>query len=189
MLDFDCCPPRISERDEMLATSIKIVWNKTGTAVRRPPAIAAAVDAVLAPDDVELDYTDAKLSLDVLIDGTIDVPATRSAIEQLAAIARHMAGPTASPNARLVALRRLLYEAGSWNEHLPFAYDHPDPLGQNIANKILTKYLTTRRGNCVSMPILFLILADRLDLDVTLAKVPLHFLARYRDEDGRTIKH
>lgn len=35
--------------------------------------------------------------------------------------------------------------------------------------KLLSRYLDSRRGDCVSMPILFLILADRLGLDVSLS--------------------
>lgn len=37
------------------------------------------------------------------------------------------------------------------------------------------------------MPILFLILADRLGLDLSLAMAAAHFFVRWRDEEGRTV--
>ncbi|MCA9340613.1 MAG: hypothetical protein KDA17_06880, partial [Candidatus Saccharibacteria bacterium] len=38
------------------------------------------------------------------------------------------------------------------------------------------------RGNCVSMPLLFLALGERLDLELTLSTAPLHFLVKYTDD-------
>lgn len=94
---------------------------------------------------------------------------------------------SATNAARLSALRTLLYEAGPWNGGRPCGYDHSDPLGTDIANKLLANYLRTRRGNCISMPILFLVLAERLDLDVALALAPLHVFLHHRDEYGRVV--
>ena len=148
---------------------------------------AATVAALLAvPDEARIDYAAAKLAIDRLIDDSGDPAVTIAAVDRMAEGVRRLAGAGAGANQRLVALRRTLYEPGPWNDRRPFAYDHDDPLGRNIANKLLAHYLATRRGNCVSMPILFLILADRLDLDVTLATAPLHIFARYRDADGGT---
>ena len=71
---------------------------------------------------------------------------------------------------------------GDWNGHRPFQYDLSDPLGHKIANKLLPTYLATRRGNCVSMPVLFIILADRLGLPVTASTAPQHIFAKFRDD-------
>ena len=73
--------------------------------------------------------------------------------------------------------------AGEWNSNRPFAYDLSDPLGHNIQNKLLSTYLETRLGNCVSMPILFLILADRLGVKVTLSTAPFHLYVQYYDDE------
>ena len=171
----------------MRATAIKFSWNEPGKTNHACPDSAATVSNILLErDDARLDYTVAKLAFDRLIDAEIDTNVTVSMIDTMAEAARNLAGEAASPNSRLVALRKLLYESGPWNDHRPFAYDHNDPLGQDVANKLLANYLRTRRGNCVSMPILFLILADKLDLDVTLVTAPLHILARYRGEDDQT---
>lgn len=152
----------------------------------RHPA-GAALQAILSRPAESLDYARAKLAIDRLVDPTVDSDRASIDLDRLAAEALRLAGPSAGANARLAALRRLIYEPGAWNAERPFAYDHGDPLGQDIRNMLLPVYLATRRGNCVSMPILFLILAERIGLDVALATAPLHMFVRWRDESGGTL--
>jgi regulator of sirC expression with transglutaminase-like and TPR domain len=149
------------------------------------PAAAAAVRAVLALPDQELDYARAKVALDRIVDPAIDADATLAELDRLADNAWRLAGHSPTESAKLAAVRTVIYESGPWNDHRPFAYDHSDPLGHHIPNKLLHNYLATRRGQCVSMPILFLILADRLELDVALAEAPEHIFVRYTDRAGR----
>ncbi len=93
-----------------------------------------------------------------------------------------------SPSSRdkVDALRRHLYEAGPWNSNQPFRYDlDGDPMGHDIQNKLLPTYLATKRGNCVSMPLLFIVLGQKLGIDVTAAAAPEHVFVKYRDETDR----
>ena len=48
-------------------------------------------------------------------------------------------------------------------------------------------YLARRLGNCVSMPILFLILAEKLGVALRLASAPHHMFLRYLAPDGSAI--
>ncbi|MEK7265601.1 MAG: transglutaminase family protein, partial [Pseudomonadota bacterium] len=86
---------------------------------------------------------------------------------------------------KIAAVRKVIYEPGPWNRNRPFSYDRADPLGRDSRNKLISTYLQTRKGNCVSMPALFLILADRLGADVTLSSAPLHIFVKWTDEAGR----
>lgn len=131
------------------------------------------------------DLTTTKLALDKLVDPSIDEAAVRRELDLLAAQARTVAGANATDEQKINAVRRVIYKAGPWNDNRPFTYDHDDPLGLNVQNKLLSTYLRTRRGNCVSMPTLFLILADRLDLNVSFGTAPLHVFIRYTDPRGR----
>src|SRR6185295_18483907 len=79
---------------------------------------------------------------------------------------------------------RAIYEVGAWNYGRAFGYDHADPFGRILANRLLFTYLRTRQGNCISMPTLFLIVADRMGLNVHLATAPLHMFVRYTDPQG-----
>lgn len=144
----------------------------------------AAVREVLAAPEGRLDYLRAKLTFDRLIDPTVNVKAVKSQIERMVGAARQLGGRDASDVYRLAAVRNVIYEAGAWNDQRPFSYDHNDPYGQNIRNKLLSSYLETRLGNCVSMPTLFLILADRLEVNVALSVAPLHVFVRYNRAQG-----
>jgi regulator of sirC expression with transglutaminase-like and TPR domain len=148
-------------------------------------APASVVRELLAAPEVALDYATAKLVLDKLVEPQIDTRTTLLEVEQLVEAAREMAGSLPSNDAALLAIRRTLHERGPWNEGRPCAYDHSDPLGQDLRNSLLSNYLKTRRGSCVSMPILFLIMSERLGLNVSLAAAPLHLFVRYRDDQGR----
>ena len=171
----------------MRVASVRVDWSRANTAGPASVDPVAAVRAVLSVGDAGLDYGRAKLAFDQLVNPVHAVADTMAQLDRLVDGAHQLAGPSASPDARLAALSRLLYVAGPWNDHRPFAYDHDDPLGQRIGNKLLAVYLATRRGNCISMPALFLILADKLGLDVALATAPLHVFLRYRSEGGRVV--
>ncbi len=146
------------------------------------PALAQSLvtHAITSQSDV----TTTKLALDKLVDPSIDEAAVRRELDELAAQARIIAGPNATDEQKINAVRRVIYKAGPWNDNRPFTYDHDDPLGLNVQNKLLSTYLRTRRGNCVSMPTL-LILADRLGLNVSFGTAPLHVFIRYTDPQGR----
>ena len=149
---------------------------------------AEAVRAVLATPDDQLDFAKAKLEFDKIIDPTIDIDAWMQKLSQMEQVVRTMAGPSASRWEKLGAIQKYIYASGEWNDHRPYAYDLADPLGKNISNKLLTTYLSTRRGNCVSMPILFLILANRLGEHVTASTAPSHIFVRVVDDTtGKTI--
>lgn len=84
---------------------------------------------------------------------------------------------------KFLATRMYIYEAGIWNTDNPFLYDLDDPLGERLENQLLSTYLNTRLGNCVSMPTLFLALMERVDPNVPFAGVsaPLHLFCRLRN--------
>lgn len=133
------------------------------------------------------DYLQAKLEVDAIVQPSLNNQNTRQVAEALAAEAHRIAGANANDALKLAAVRTVIYESGVWNDNRPFAYDMRDPLGRNIQNKLLATYMQTRLGNCVSMPVLFLILADRLELNVSLATAPHHVFVRYTDAGGRAL--
>lgn len=143
------------------------------------PAPASIVGSSLSVAEDLLDFASAKLAFDRIVDPSIKTATFEKEVARLANEANNIVGPRASDGAKIDAVRKVLYEAGPWNDHRPFSYDHTDPLGQNIQNKLLSTYLLTRRGNCVTMPTLFMIVGRRLGLNLTLSTAPLHVLVRY----------
>lgn len=162
---------------------ISILYSQPTSAT--PFAPAESIRAVLSVPDASLDYMTAKLAFDRIIKPSIDGAAITAQVDALAARARAIAGANASDVDKLKAVRQVLYDAGAWNGNRPFAYDHDDPLGLNVYNKLLPTYLATRRGNCVSMPVLHIILAEKLGLNVHLSTAPLHMFVRYTNPQNQ----
>jgi regulator of sirC expression with transglutaminase-like and TPR domain len=125
------------------------------------------------------------LALDRLIDPALDAEATFSQLDRLTAEAKALAGPNADEAARMRAIRKLIYASGPWNRYRPYTYDHSDPYATD--RKLLPHYLSTRLGNCVTMPILFLIIGERLGLDLRLASAPGHMFLRLHASNGTVL--
>nr|WP_281517799.1 transglutaminase family protein [Ferranicluibacter rubi] len=119
-----------------------------------------------------------------MVDPATNAHAATSLIDNMADNVKAMAGQNAKSAETLTALKRYLYESGAWNDDRPFQYDLDDPLGEKPANRLLQRYLTTRRGNCITMPMLMLFVGQRLGLKLTLAEAPLHVFVKYTDDDG-----
>lgn len=144
----------------------------------------AQVQAVLSQPDSRLDFLDAATTFDRAIDQRSDSSGVRATVARLVDAARQMAGPKPSDAYKLAAVRKAIYGTGAWNYNRPFTYDLADPYGQKVKSKMLSTYVRTRKGNCVSMPVLFMIVADRIGLKVRLAAAPLHLFVRYTDPAG-----
>ncbi len=78
-----------------------------------PPLVAG----LLGKTDSRLDYAEAALAIDAMIDPAADLKETSATIARLIDAARQMAGPTY----KLAAIRKAIYDAGPWNygKHLP----------------------------------------------------------------------
>ncbi|MDQ0317914.1 regulator of sirC expression with transglutaminase-like and TPR domain [Pararhizobium capsulatum DSM 1112] len=146
------------------------------------PVFGGRVEGLFAP---EHDLLAVKLAVDSMLDPSSNPQLVAAEIGRIVADIEIMAGHGAEPSEKLIALKRYLYESGAWNGNWPFQYDLSDPLGEKPVNRLLQRYLTTRRGNCITMPLLFVALGQRLGLTMTLAEAPLHVLVKYTDDEGR----
>lgn len=147
---------------------------------------AKQIDTLLRQPAKDMDLARIKLTIDKMIDPSINVDAGVKQIDGMAAQVHAMLRGAPSSNERLQALQAYIYEKGPWNGYQSFDYDFDDPLGKNIHNKLLPNYIASRKGNCVTMPLLFVILGQRLGLDVTLSTAPLHLFVKYTDPETGT---
>ena len=162
--------------------SVSVLWAFWLTFA---PAFAQASDLpdlgeVIAAESI----LEAKLRTDTIVFPETDAEAVTASIKALVAQAQSGLPSDASEWDRIQAAQRVLYQPGSWNDDQPFAYDHTDPTGTKIENKSLQTYLRTRRGNCVSMPILFAIVLEGLGVPVTLGQAPEHVFVIWAMEGG-----
>jgi regulator of sirC expression with transglutaminase-like and TPR domain len=145
------------------------------------PTLEAKLETLFTPGR---DLAGIKLTVDQMADPAVDFEAAGAELDRLTNALREMAAGAQTGGEKLAALKRLIYEAGPWNDSRPFAYDIDDPLGKKPENRYLHKYLASRRGNCITMPILLVILGQRIGLTLTLAEAPLHLLVKYTDDTG-----
>lgn len=116
-------------------------------------------------------------------DNSIDIPKYLSSLDSSVAEVRRMLASRTSDKDKFGAVGMFIYEDGVWNGNHRFDYDLDDPTGANLRNQLLSTYLDTRKGNCVSMPTLFYALTQRLDpsFPVCGVAIPLHFFCRVKD--------
>jgi hypothetical protein len=117
-----------------------------------------AIRAILRQPDDQIDLGKAKVVIDKLIDPTIDAEGTLQTLEFMVSRIRLMPEFGDTGDSKVRALKRYLYESGASNDNQTFQYDLTDPLAHEIRNKLLSSYITTKKGNCVTMPLLFVIL-------------------------------
>jgi regulator of sirC expression with transglutaminase-like and TPR domain len=152
-----------------------------------PLAGEGRVRKLLAQSEGKIDFLELKLAVDKIIDPSIDEDATRKRFNVMVSDIQKSLPASASSSQKLMAIRLYLYGKGPWNNFQPFEYDFSDPDGKNLRVKLLSNYLLTKKGNCVSMPILMMLLADRLGLDVSLSYAPAHSLMKFTEtETGKT---
>jgi hypothetical protein len=69
--------------------------------------------------------------------------------------------------------------------HLPYGYDFNDFAGnKDWSKQFVSKLLTTKKGQCHSLPLLYLILAQELGAKAYLSYAPEHTYVRIQDEEG-----
>lgn len=139
---------------------------------------------LLAQPADKIDLARFKLTIDKLVSPEVDINKGLTEIDGMVRRIKAMPEFGANATSKAVALQRFIYAPGPWNGYRPFEYDLDDPLGANPRNKLLTTYLETRKGNCVTMPFLFIILGERLGIDVTASSAPNHIFVKFKNELG-----
>ncbi len=148
--------------------------------------IRADVRELFAQDMEIFDFARVKVEVDRLIEPSTDVEVQLAQIDEMVVTIRTMLPANASSWEKVETIRRYLYQPGAWNDGRAFSYDHDDPFGLDVSNKLLSDYIQDRHGNCITMPFLFIILGQRLGVDVTPAVAPLHVFVKFTDDEGIT---
>jgi regulator of sirC expression with transglutaminase-like and TPR domain len=84
--------------------------------------------------------------------------------------------------ARIGMMNTYLYKPGWWNDSLTFTYDINDLEAKAKENQFLNGLISTRRGSCVTLPMLWMVLADRLGWPVHAVLSTKHYFLRYEDD-------
>jgi len=135
--------------------------------------------AVLPDEEIPLGKTLVHISSTIGADLTgvpVDSAAVKKEISRLAGKLSDALGEERSPREVISALNRILFvEEG-------FIYDC---VAGNPDNYLLHRVIARRRGNCLGLTALYLLLAERLSLPLHIVYVPSHCFVRYEDAGAR----
>lgn len=105
------------------------------------------------------------------------------AFKYLAERFTHFFGNLQEPDLRIRALNSYLYKPGVWNDGVTFCYDDDDLHVTKRSNKFINGYIATKTGSCITMPMLYLILAERLGYPIYPVRSAKHFFVRYLTDE------
>lgn len=113
----------------------------------------------------------------------IDINSYLDLLDRMAFNVGKIAKGSEIPEARIGALNTFLYRPGRWNGNVTYEYDLDDMEARQTKNKYLNGYLETQKGSCITMPMLYIVLAQRLEWPIYAVCAPKHFFCRYVAED------
>jgi regulator of sirC expression with transglutaminase-like and TPR domain len=145
---------------------------------------AMTIEQILALPEKEIDIGLADLILAKEFYPDLKVELYLFTFDYMASRYRHFFGHITDPDERIRALNTYLYKRGSWNDSISFCYDDDDLNVAKLSNKFINGYISTKKGSCITLPMMYLILAERLGFPIYPSRLPYHFFVRYIPEDA-----
>jgi regulator of sirC expression with transglutaminase-like and TPR domain len=142
------------------------------------PSFAAeqlTIEKLAALPEDKIDIGTAALVLAKEVYPDIDVEAYSAKIDKMATGARILTKGRTDPDYRIRALNTYLYKVEGMK------YDLTDPLATKPENRYLNGILDTKNGSCVTLPLLYLAVAQRLGYPMYPVVTPQHIFLRYVD--------
>jgi regulator of sirC expression with transglutaminase-like and TPR domain len=124
------------------------------------------------PED-KIDVGRAALLLASEVYPGLDVDAYSEKIDTLVNNIRILTRGRTDPDWRVRAMNTYLYQ------HEKFQYDLTDPRATKPENRYLNGILDSKKGSCVTLPLLYLAVAQRLGYPVYAVVTPEHMFLRY----------
>jgi regulator of sirC expression with transglutaminase-like and TPR domain len=146
------------------------------------PDLEAKIEALFAQDR---DLADVKFAVDEMVNPNFKAEAGKAELDNWTKMLQALLPDSAQNSDKIAALNKLIYVAGPWNDNRSFAYDQSDPKGTNPERRFLLAYMSSRRGNCVTMPTLLMLLGKRIGLNITMSVAPFHSFNKLYGNDGR----
>lgn len=92
-------------------------------------------------------------------------------------------GQYENPDERVRALNTYFYKPGRWNDGITFGYDDDDLHVTKLSNRFINGYIASKKGSCITMPMLYVILGERLGWPIYPVRSAKHFFVRYIPEE------
>jgi serine protease Do len=167
-------PAAIEERADRLAQQaqqLRLLSNKLQEA-----QVIAALSKLLAEPDASSDLLSGCLWVARLDDEEIDIDAYRGVVDRMADEIKVGLPAEADETARLAALGKFFFEESGFHGNRRNYYQR--------ANSHINEVLDDREGLPITLSVIYMELARRLDLHVEGVGLPGHFVVRYRPAAG-----
>ena len=177
--------PSFAGRLWFLSWALLVLLSPQAHAQRIPHAYDSqykTIRAILEQPESQMDLGAIKLTIDQMIDPATDKAALLKQLDTMVSEVKASFPIGASNLDKFKTLRDYLHRPPLTSGRQPFLYNLADDL--NPRAKLLSVYLSTRKGNCVSMPLLFVILGQRLEIPVTITTAPQHLYVKFRGDNG-----
>ena len=140
-------------------------------------SVTAKLHDELAADEADINVLRAALLVAQLDNEELDIPAYLKQVEGMGAEVREGLPPKADAGARLTALNKYLFEQNGFHGSRTDYYHR--------ANSQLDRVIDDREGLPITLSILYMELARRLDLQVVGVGLPAHFVVRHEPAEGK----
>jgi regulator of sirC expression with transglutaminase-like and TPR domain len=150
----------------------------TGAALSAPIAWAgSSINQLRWLSEAKIDIGRVALTLAQEFRPALDVEAYSRRLDVLAVAVHSKLGGATDPVERTLAMRDVLFRDNG------FKYDHHPLARKNQRNYLLDGILDTKKGICVTMPLLYVAVGQRLGYPVHVVSVPDHIFVRYVHRD------
>ena len=123
----------------------------------------------------EIDISDISLSLAREFYPKLDKSKYQQMLSEMVADIKNKTNGIKDPSFRIRVVNRYLFKEKG------FKYDFDDPNVENPNNRYLNGILETKKGSCITFPLLYVALGQKLGYPIYPVLAPEHFFVRYSD--------
>lgn len=134
-----------------------------------------ALANLLAMSEAQIDIATVALELAKEVYPELDGKKYLDAIDAISHYLTFQTRGIQDPEFRIRAINSYLFR------ELKYKYDLEDPFVKNPNNRYLNGVLETRQGSCITLPLLYIAIGQRLGYPIYPVLVPEHFFVRYAD--------
>lgn len=142
---------------------------------------AHRIEEIVALPEESIDIGTACLILAKDVFPSLQIERFDYVLDYMAERIRMLSQGSSDPLARIGLLNTYFFKPGWWNDSITFNYDLNDLEAQQKGNRYLNGIISTKRGSCVTMSMLYLAVACRLGWPIVPVRSAKHVFCRYLD--------
>ena len=138
-----------------------------------------SIEQILELSEEEIDLGIACLVIANEAYPNLDIEYFDNALDYMVDAIRFINRGNEKSESRIALLNYYLFIPCNWNDSTIFSFDYDDMEGRKLDNRYLNGLIATKKGCCLTLPMLYLVLADRLRWPIYPVHAPEHYFCRY----------